>query len=84
MAKEKLEDISLDKLRKRKNIALLLLCLSIGVAILSIITMLVDFIREKQLDTALLISTSPCLFFALHFYLGIKKINGEISRRKSQ
>ncbi len=84
MAKEKLEDLSLDKLRKRKKISVVLLWVLIGVAILGIIIMLRDFIGDKQLNTALLISTSPCLFFALYFYLGIKKINGEISRRKSR
>jgi len=84
MAKEKLEDLSLDKLRKRKKISVVLLWVLIGVVILSIIIMLRDFIGDKQLDTTLLISASPCLFFALYFYLGIKKINGEISRRKSQ
>ncbi len=84
MAKEKLEDISLDKLRKRKKISVVLLWVLIGVSILSIIIMLRDFIGDKQLDTTLLISASPCLFFALYFYLGIKKINGEISRRKIQ
>ena len=84
MAKEKLEDLSLDRLRKRKKVTFVMLCLMIGVSIVGIIVLLVNFIGEKQLDTNLLISTSPCLFFALYFYLGIKKINGEISRRKSQ
>jgi hypothetical protein len=84
MAKEKLEDLSLDKLRKRKNFSVVLLCVLIGVVILSIIILLRDFIGEKQLNYSLLGTASPCLFFALYFYLGIKKINGEISRRKSQ
>ena len=84
MAKEKLEDFSLDKLRKRKKVTFVMLCLMIGVSIVGIIVLLRDFIGDKQLETTLLISTSPCLFFALYFYLGIKKINGEISRRKSQ
>ncbi len=83
MAKEKLEDLSLDKLRKRKKISVVLLWVLIGVVILSIIIMLRDFIGDKQLDTTLLGGASVCLFFALYFYLGIKKINGEISRRKS-
>ena len=84
MAKEKLEDFSLDKLKKRKKISVVLLWVLIGVVILSIIIMLRDFIGDKQLNIALLGSASPCLFFALYFYAGIKKINGEISRRKSQ
>jgi FtsH-binding integral membrane protein len=84
MAKKKLEDLSLDKLRKNKKIGVVLLWVLIGVSIVSIIVLLMNFIREKQLETYLLISASQCLFFALYFYLGIKKINGEISRRKSQ
>ncbi|TET21154.1 MAG: hypothetical protein E3J76_05570 [Candidatus Aminicenantes bacterium] len=84
MAKEKLEDISLDKLRKRKKISVVLLWVLIGVSILSIIIMLRDFIGGKQLNYSLLGVASPNLFFALYFYLGIKKINAEISRRKSQ
>ena len=84
MAKEKLEDLSLDKLKKRKKITFVMLCLMIGVAILSIIVLLVNFIGEKQLDTGVLIGLFVMLFFSIFFYLGIKKINGEISRRKSQ
>jgi len=84
MAKEKLEDISLDKLKKRKKISVVLLWVLIGVSILSIIIMLRDFIGGKQLNYSVLGSTFPCLFFALYFYAGIKKNNGEISRRKSQ
>ena len=84
MAKEKLEDLSLDKLRKRKKIGVVLLWVLIGAAFLNIIALLVDFIREKQLDTTFLISASSCLVVALLLYLGIKKANEEISRRKSQ
>jgi flagellar basal body-associated protein FliL len=84
MAKEKLEDMSLDKLRKRKKISVVLLWVMIGVVILNIATLLFIFIKGKQLNYSVLGSTFPCLFFALYFYAGIKKINGEISRRKSQ
>ena len=84
MAKEKLEDFSLDKLRKRKKITFVMLCLMIGVAIVSIIVSLMNFIGEKQLDIGVLISLFVLLFFSIFFYRGIKKINGEISRRKSQ
>ena len=84
MAQEKLEDRSLDKLRKRKKITFVMLCLIIGVAIVSIIVSLVNFIGEKQLDNGVLIGLFGCLFLSIFFYKGIKKINGEISRRKSQ
>ncbi len=84
MAKEKLEDLSLDKLRKTKKISVVLLWVLIGAAILNIAVLLMNFIRGKQLETYLILSGSPCLFFAVYFYLGIKKINAEISRRKSQ
>jgi hypothetical protein len=84
MAKEKLEDLSLDKLRRNKKISVVLLWVLIVVVILSIIIMIRDFIGEKQLNYALLGTASPCFFFALYFYFGIKKINGEISRRKGQ
>ncbi len=84
MAKEKLEDLSLDKLRKTKKISVVLLWVLIGAAILNIAVLLMNFIRGKQFETYLILSGSPCLFFAVYFYFGIKKINGEISRRKSQ
>jgi hypothetical protein len=84
MAKKKLEDLSLDKLRKNKKIGVVLLWVLIGVSIVSIIVLLRGFIGDKQLNTYLLLSASSCLFYALYFYLGIKRINGEISRRKSQ
>jgi len=44
MAKKKLEDLSLDKLRKKKKISFVMLCLMIGVAILGIIFSRVKFI----------------------------------------
>lgn len=81
MAKKKLEDVSLDTLRKSKKFGVILLCTLIGVVILSIIVLL---IREKQLSTIFLFGNSGCLVVALSIYLGIKKVNGEISRRKSQ
>ncbi len=84
MAKEKLEDLSLDKLRKRKKFGVVLLWVLIGVAILNIIILLRDFIGEKQLNYSLLGGAFGCLVCALPIYLGIKKANGEISRRKSQ
>ena len=80
MAKNKLEDLSLDKLRKRKKIAFVMLCLMIGVAIVSIIVSLVYFIGEKQLNIGILFNIFLCIFF----YKGIKKINGEIRRRENQ
>ncbi len=74
MAKEKLEDLSLDKLRKRKKISVVLQWVMIGVVILNIAVLLMNFIRGKQLETYLILSGSPCLFFALYFYVGIKKL----------
>ena len=44
MAKEKLEDLSLDKLRKRKNIAVVLLWVLIVTAILNIVILFRVFI----------------------------------------
>ena len=83
MAKEKLEDLSLDKLRKRKNIAVVLLWVLIVTAILNIVILFRDFIGKKQLNYSLLGVAFLCLFFALYFFLGIKKVKGEISRKKS-
>ena len=83
MTKEKLEDLSLDKLRKRKKITFVMLCLMIGVAIVCIYS-LVNFIGEKQLDYGVLSGLFVCLFFSIFFYKGIKEINGEICRRKNK
>jgi len=84
MAKKKLEDLSLDKLRKRKKISFVMLCVMIGVAILGIIDSLVHFIGEKQLDTGVLCAIFSMLLLSIFFYKGIKKINGEIRRRENQ
>ncbi len=84
MAKEKLEDLSLDKLRKKKKISFVMLCLMIGVAIFSIIISLVNLIGGKQLATYVLGNIFVCLFFSLFFYKGIKEINGEIRRRENK
>jgi hypothetical protein len=84
MAKEKLEDLSMEKLRKRKKITFVMLCVMIGAASVSIIVSLVSFIVKKQLIFYVLGNIFVCLFFILFFYQGLKSINGEISRRESK
>jgi hypothetical protein len=84
MAEQNLKDLSQDKLKKRKRLGIAVLCLLLGAAILEIIIILVDFINKKQPDFRLLGGAAACLVVALPIYLGIKKINEEISRRKSQ
>ena len=84
MAKEKLEDLSMDKLRKRKKITFVMLCLMICAASVSIIVSFVSFIVEKQLITYVLVNIFVCLFFSIFFYKGIKEINGEIRRRENK
>lgn len=86
MTKEKLEDLSLDRLRKRKKVGVVLLCVLIGAAILNIniIILLRDFIGEKQVDYSLLGWAFACLGGSTAIYAGIRKINGEICRRKNK
>lgn len=88
MIKEKLEDLSLDRLRKRKKFAAIVLCIVIPILILSIIILLVDFIGGKQVDTDQLVGVFAGVFGSLvggiAIYKGIRKINGEICRRESK
>ncbi len=84
MAKEKLEDLSIEKLRKRKKITFVMLCVMIGAVILSVIVSLVSFIVKKQLVYYVLGNIFVCLFFSMFFYQGLKSINGEIRRRENK
>jgi membrane protein CcdC involved in cytochrome C biogenesis len=84
MAKKKLEDFSLDKLRKRKKITFVMLCFMIGSGILFITVSLKNFIEGKQLDFGVLGSIFFTLSFSLIFYKGLKEINGEIRRRENK
>lgn len=84
MAKEKLEDLSMDMLKKRKKLTFVMLCVMIGAASLSIIVSLVSFIVKKQLIYYVLGNIFVCLFFSMFFYQGLKSINGEISKREKK
>jgi len=87
MVKEKLEDLSIEKLRKRKKIYFVLMCVMSGMAIFGIIfTLVVIFSEEKTLILifgGLWNIVVPGLF-SLGFNKGLKKFNGEIRRRENK
>ena len=84
MAKEKLEDLSMDKLRKKRKITFVMLCVMISAGSVSIIVSLVSFIVKKQLIAYVISNIFVCLFFSIFFYQGLKSINGEIRRRENK
>ena len=84
MAKEKLEDLSMEKLRKKRKITFVMLCVMISAGSVSIIVSLVSFIVKKQLIAYVISNIFVCLFFSMFFYQGLKSINGEIRRRENK
>jgi len=78
MAKENLEDLSIEMLKKKKKNSSFLLGVMIGI-------MLVDFILlgisiAKGTNVAVLVSGLVLVFFTILLYSNIKKIDLELSR----
>ena len=84
MAKEKLEDLTGDQLRKKKKIASILIWILIGVGALSLIAGVWQYLNEEVENTSNVAPGFICLFLALVMYSGIKKINRELKSREKE
>ncbi len=88
MLKEKLEDLSIEKLRKRKKIYFVLQRITFGYAIINIIVFILAIILSWEMELfavfAFLWNIFGGFLFSLGFNKGAKKFNGEISRRENK
>ena len=88
MAKEKLEDLSIEKLRKRKKIYFVLQRITFGYAIIYIIIFMLAIILSWEMELlaifAFLWNIFAGFLFSLGFNKGTKKFNGEIRRRENK
>ena len=84
MAKEKLEDLTGDQLRKKKKTASILIWILIGVGALSLIAGVWQYVNEELENMSNVVPGFVCLFLALVMYSGIKKINRELKSREKE
>jgi hypothetical protein len=82
MAKEKIEDISTEKLIKRKKFASILIVILIAVAVLDGAAVIYDLIVGDGFEIYLFVPAIACFVIAIPMYMGLKKINEELARRK--
>jgi Na+/melibiose symporter-like transporter len=81
MAK-KIEDLSTEKLLKRKKLALWLLWLMIFAVFISLAASVYDYYTEKKFNfPTFLSSISACAAAAITLFIGLKKIQKELDRR---
>lgn len=81
MPKEKLEDFSIEKLKIRKRLIVTVLSVVTIAVILDAATLVYLIIVKDLNDLAFLIPGLFCVFFVLYFYVGLKKINAELTKR---
>ncbi len=81
MAKEKLEDIGIDILMKRKKFAFFLIGVMIGIFLVTLVSLGVSIADEKEINVTVYVPGLILIFFILIMYNGVKKINSELQRR---
>ena len=84
MAKEKIEDISTQKLLRRKKLTSTLLVLLIAATVLNGAGVIYELIIGNGFNINLFIPAIVCFGFALYMYKGLKNINKELARRKDK
>ena len=84
MAQEKLEDLSIEMLKKRKKTTKFFIVLMAVTILLNIGLMVFTFVRDGKINFGVYIPTGfvPILFLII-FNNGLKKINIELERRET-
>ena len=81
MPKEKLEDFSFEKLKKRKRLIVAVLTV-LTIAVILAVAALIYLIIIGDLNNITFLSPAlVCIFFILFFYIGLKKVNAELNKR---
>ena len=84
MAKEKLEDLTTEKLIRRKKIGTGIVMALVILIPLYIIYFVILFVRKNVFEYQELVPALTCFAIALPMYAGIKKINEELARRNNK
>jgi cytochrome c biogenesis protein CcdA len=83
MAQEKLEDLSIEMLKKKKKNASFLMGVMIGIIILTLVMLGISIATDKSINVAVYIPGLILVFFTLILYTGIKKIDAELKNRET-
>lgn len=81
MAREQLENLSSEKLLRRKKLAAWVLGLLLLVICLSVSVTIYVYIRDRELTYSTLPGVFGCTLVAIILAVGIRKINNELSGR---
>jgi hypothetical protein len=82
MAK-KMEEVSTEKLLKRKKLAIWLLWLMAFAILITVAAAIYDYVTEEEFSiTTFLASVSACMAAIITLFAGLKKTNEELDRRK--
>ena len=83
MAKENIEDSSLERLLKRKRLVLAVLVILAIAFVLDCAMLIVNLIAGKGFCIYLFVPAMACGVFALLMVAGLKNINKELDRRNT-
>jgi hypothetical protein len=81
MAREQIEDISIERLIKRKKIASTLIVILIAAIVLDSAALIYELILGNGFQTYLFFPAGACLVIAIILYSGLKKIKEELAKR---
>jgi ABC-type lipoprotein release transport system permease subunit len=83
MAREQLEDISAERLIKRKKTASILLVILIAAIVLDSAALIYELILGNGFQTYLFVPAVSCFVIAIIMYSGLKKIKEELAKRNT-
>lgn len=81
MAKEKLEDLSIEELKKRKKFAFLIAGVCLGISLVSMGLGLLLFIKGRLEGISFLVPGLVLIMITGILFLGVKKIDAELARK---
>ena len=84
MAREQLEDISAERLIKRKKTTSILLVILIAAIVLDSAALIYELILGNGFQTYLFVPAGACLVIAVIMNSGLKKIKEELANRQNE
>ena len=84
MAQENIEDLSIEKLNRRRNFVTVLLVILIVAAVLDSAIVIRDLIIGDGINTSLIAPAIACLVVSVPISMGLKKIKAELNGRKNK
>ncbi len=83
MAKEKLENFTIEKLRKRKKIFSILIVILIVVAVFDVSVLIYNLIIKNGFNISLFVNATACFSVSIPLYLVKKEIDEELTKREN-